>query len=74
MPALIELPEDIRRDVPKLAVSGSVYSDNPSQRMLILNGLVVNEGNSLAPDLMLESIGPRSAVLRFRGTQFRLDY
>lgn len=74
VPALGELPEDIRRTVPKLVVSGSVYSSNPSQRILIVNGQVLNEGATLAPDLVLESIGAKSAVLSLRGTRFRLDY
>ncbi len=74
MPALAELPEDIRRSVPKLVVSGSVYSGNPTQRILIINGQVLNEGATLAPDLVLESIGTKSAVLSLRGMRFRLDY
>jgi len=74
VPALAELPEDIRRTVPKLVVSGTVYSSNPAQRILIVNGQVLNEGATLAPDLILESIGPKSAVLSLRGTRFRLDY
>ena len=74
LPALGELPEDIRRTVPKLVVSGSVHSSNPAQRILIVNGQVLNEGATLAPDLLLETIGPRSAVLNLRGTRFRLDY
>lgn len=73
-PTLGELPEDIRRTVPKLVVSGSVYSSNPAQRILIVNGQVLNEGAVLAPDLVLERIGPKSAVLSLRGTRFRLDY
>lgn len=73
-PTLSELPEDIRRTVPKLVVSGSVYSSNPGQRILIVNGQVLNEGAVLAPDLVLQSIGAKSAVLSVRGTRFRLDY
>ena len=74
VPPLADLPEDIRRTVPKLVVSGSVYSSNPAQRILIVNGQVLNEGATLAPDLVLESIGANSAVLNLRGTRFRLDY
>ena len=74
LPTLSELPEDIRRTVPKLVVSGSVYSSNPGQRILIVNGQVLNEGAVLAPDLVLQSIGAKSAVLSLRGTRFRLDY
>jgi general secretion pathway protein B len=48
VPPLADLPEDIRRTVPKLVVSGSVYSSNPAQRILIVNGQVLNEGATLA--------------------------
>ncbi len=71
---LAELPETTRAAIPKLTVSGSVYSGNAAQRMLIVNGQVLNEGSTVAPDLVLESIGPRSAVLNLRGTRVRLDY
>ena len=74
MLTLAELPETTRAAIPKLTVSGSVYSGNAAQRMLIVNGQVLNEGSTVAPDLVLESIGPRSAVLNLRGTRVRLDY
>ncbi|MBX3587299.1 MAG: general secretion pathway protein GspB [Ramlibacter sp.] len=72
--AISELPQDVRRDLPKLAVTGSVYSANPAQRMLILNGQVFNEGGHPTPDSVLERIGPRSAVLSFRGMRYTLPY
>ncbi len=69
-----ELPEDIRRDLPKLAVSGSVYSSNPAQRMLVLNGQVMQEGGTPGGDVVLEQIRPKSAVLRFRGYRYSLEF
>ncbi|MCW5650726.1 MAG: general secretion pathway protein GspB [Ramlibacter sp.] len=72
--AITELPQDVRRDLPKLAVTGSVYSANPAQRMLILNGQVFNEGGHPTPDSVLERIGPSSAVLSFRGMRYTLPY
>lgn len=69
-----ELPEDVRRDLPKLAVTGSVYSSNPAQRMLVLNGQVMQEGGSPGGDVVLEQIRPKSAVLRFRGYRYSLDF
>jgi general secretion pathway protein B len=72
--AVAELPEDIRRDLPKLVVSGSVYSSNPAQRMLVLNGLVVQEGGTPHNDVVLEQIRPKSAVLLFKGYRYKLDF
>lgn len=71
-PPLAELPAELRRQVPALAVGGSVYSPQPSARMLILNGQVFQEGAILAPQVQLEQIRPKSAVLSVQGQRFEL--
>lgn len=71
---LQELPEDIRRQLPALAISGAVHSADPAQRMLIVNGQVVQEGGQPAPEVALLQIGPKSAVLGFRGYRFSVAY
>ena len=71
IPRLTELPENTRRELPRLVISGSVYSDNPASRFVIINGDVVREGAHLSADLVLEQIGPRELVLRFKGQRFR---
>jgi len=55
-------------------VSGGVYSDNASQRMLIVNGQVANEGAEIAPGLVLEQIRAKSVALRFRGWRYSVGY
>lgn len=71
IPRLAELPESIRRELPKLAISGSVYSEDPASRFVIANGEVLREGAKLGPDHVLEHIHPRELVLRFRGQRYR---
>lgn len=71
IPRLAELPESLRRELPRLAVSGSVYSDDPASRFVMINGEVVREGARLGADLVLEQIGPRELVLRFKGQRYR---
>lgn len=71
IPRLAELPESLRRELPKLTISGSVYSDDPASRFVMVNGEVTREGARLGPDLVLEQIGPRELVLRFKGQRFR---
>lgn len=71
IPRLAELPESIRRELPKLAISGSVYSEDPASRFLIANGEVMREGAKLGPDHVLEQIGARELVLRFKGQRYR---
>lgn len=71
IPRLAELPESTRRELPKLVISGSVYSDDPASRFVMINGEAVREGAKLGPDLVLEQIGPRELVLRFKGQRYR---
>ena len=61
-------------DAPKFAISGGVYSSNPAQRMLIVNGQVVNEGADLGSGVVLDEIRPKAAVLRFRGTRYNVGF
>jgi general secretion pathway protein B len=61
-------------DAPKLAINGGVYSTSKSQRMLIVNGQVFNEGGEVAPGVMLEEIKAKTAVLSFRGARYTVSY
>ena len=69
-----ELPADFRAKLPQVNISGSTYSSNPAQRTLIANGKMVQEGGEIAPGLLLETIGPRNAVLNFQGTRYTIGY
>ena len=72
VPALTELPGDLRQQVPALTIGGSVYSPQASARMVVVNGQVFQEGNTLAPELKLEQIRPKTAVFSIRGTRFEV--
>ena len=72
LPTLADLPADLRQQVPPLAVGGSVYSPQASVRMVIVNGQVFQEGNSLGPELRLEQIRPKTAVFSIRGQRFEV--
>ena len=74
VPLLSDLPEEIRRQIPPLAITGAVYSDNPAQRLLLVNNLVLTQGSLAAPEVSLEEIRVRSSVFSFRGTRFRLAH
>lgn len=71
-PLLSELPEATRREIPALVINGAVYSDNPAQRLLLVNGQVLNQGGEVAPDLKVVEIRSNSSEFSFRGTRFRL--
>ena len=74
VPLLSELPEELRRQIPALAITGAVYSANPAQRLLLVNNQVLTQGGLVAPELTLEEIRAKSSVFSFRGTRFRLAH
>ena len=63
---MADVPPDLRREMPPMTVGGSIYSDSPASRFVMVNGQVVREGEAAAPGVTLERIGPKSAVLRWR--------
>ncbi|HSC63687.1 MAG TPA: general secretion pathway protein GspB [Caldimonas sp.] len=67
-----ELPEEIRRDLPKIVIGGSSYSSAAPSRMVMVNGQVFHEGDRLAPDLVLERIRLKSAVFAFKGWRYEV--
>ena len=69
-----ELPDDVRRSLPALPIGGAMYSRKPADRMLIVNGQVFHEGDAITPELKLEQIRLKSAVLRFRSYQYEITY
>jgi len=71
-PLLSELPTELRSRIPKITITGSVYSDSPAQRLLLVNNLVLTQGGQVAPDLKLEEIQPRSSVFSYKGARFRV--
>ena len=73
-PLLAELSDDIRRQIPALTITGAVYSDNPGQRLLLVNNQVLPQGSLAAPEVTLEVIGTKSSTFSFRGNRFRLQH
>ena len=74
IPLLGDLAEDLRGQIPKLTITGAVYSKDPAQRLLLINNLVLTQGSTVAPDLKLEDIQPHQSVFDFRGTRFRVAH
>ena len=72
MASLAELPADARRSLPPLAFGGSIYSNTPANRLLIVNGQLMHEGDSLGPGVTLEQIKPKAAVLIIGGQRYEI--
>lgn len=70
--SLAELPADVRAGLPALAFGGSIYSNTPANRLLIVNGQLLHEGDALGPGTTLEQIKPKAAVINVRGQRFEI--
>ncbi len=69
-----ELPEAIRRGLPKIAFGGASYSGDKASRMVILNGQVFHEGDTVAPELVLKQVKQKGAVLAYKGYRYELGF
>ncbi|WP_426144438.1 general secretion pathway protein GspB [Polaromonas sp. DSR2-3-2] len=69
-----DLPEDLRRQIPPLLITGSVYSNNPDKRLLLVNNQVLPQGSLAAPGVTLEQIQAKSSVFSYQGTRFRVAH
>lgn len=57
-----------------MAITGAVYSENPAQRLLLVNGQVLSQGSQVAPDLTVVEIHSNNSEFNFRGTRFRMAH
>jgi general secretion pathway protein B len=68
------LPEVIQREVPKVVFGGYIYSQNPADRLMLIDKTLRREGEQVAPGLVLERLLPKAAVMNYRGYRYRVPY
>ncbi len=66
-----DLPLDIQAGIPDMVFSAHVYSSNPQQRSVVINGNFMEQGDSLTSKLRLDEITPGGVVFDFDGVRFR---
>ncbi|MES2536538.1 MAG: general secretion pathway protein GspB [Pseudomonadota bacterium] len=74
VPTLRQLPANIQREIPALAIGGYIYASSPAERSMLINKKLLREGDQVAPGLMLETMMAREAVLNYRGYRYRIAY
>lgn len=72
LPSFSELPEDIRKEIPDLTIIAHIYSNNPSSRMVNINGDVLREGETLSGKLKVEEITVSGVTFHYKAHLFRL--
>ena len=66
--SLSELPDTVRKDLPKVVFSGHLYSSDPNSRVVFVDqGRSVKEGGQIVDELILHEITPTGVVVEFRG-------
>lgn len=68
---LAELPDAVRAELPAVAITGHVWSEDASMRMLTLQDRILREGSEAVPGVRVEEITPEGAVLSFKGYRYR---
>jgi general secretion pathway protein B len=74
VPTLRELPDNIRQEIPQLAVGGYIYSANRAERSVLINKRLLHEGDEVAPGLTLERMTPSGMVFNYKGYRYRSGY
>lgn len=71
-PFITDLSQQVRNPIPTILYQRHDYSGQVSRASVVMNGKTLRQGGSPAAGVKLEEILPNSAVLNYRGTQFRL--
>jgi len=67
-----ELPDSIRNSLPELKMTVHSYDESPQARFAIINNKTLKEGQFLLPELKLEQITPKGAILNYNSHRFLL--
>ncbi|MDH5202276.1 MAG: general secretion pathway protein GspB [Nitrospirota bacterium] len=69
---LNELPIPIQQSLPAFAISVFLYSEDPTSRMVKINGQMMREGQYLTAGLKLEEITSEGVILSYKNYRFRI--
>lgn len=69
---LKSLPESVKEDLPDINISVFVYSDDPSSRVVKINGQTLREGQELTDGLKVEKIVPEGIIFNYEDYRFRV--
>lgn len=51
-----------------------MYSNNPADRLVLIDKVLRHEGEEVAPGLVLEKLLPKAALMNYRGTRYKVAY
>lgn len=62
-----EAPPAIAQELPAIKISLHSYSANPGERIAMINGTLMKEGDTIAPGLRLEQITAEGVIVGYKG-------
>jgi general secretion pathway protein B len=68
----VNLTPELKAQFPPLAIGGSIWSDDPPRRFVLIAGQVVREGETAVGGVVVERIGQRTLIVRWRGERIEL--
>jgi general secretion pathway protein B len=74
VPTLRELPEQLQREIPPVAIGGYIYSPNRGDRSILIDKKLLREGDQISPNLTLEKMLPNGVILNYKGYRYRTSY
>ena len=66
------LPEEIKKELPDISISGHIYSNNPGSRIVNINGRIIREGEDVSNGLKVEEITVSGVIFSYRELRFRI--
>ena len=72
LPFLKDLSAKLQAEIPTLKFAGHTYSENPYQRMIIINSKILREGDMIDRNTRLAEINWEGVTIEFNGTRFQV--
>ncbi|WP_394391938.1 general secretion pathway protein GspB [Shewanella woodyi] len=72
LPSYGQLPAGLQLQVPEFNINAHVYSSDPNNRWLNVDGAELQQGDSIGGKLEIVEIRPRDVVLAIQGTEFKV--
>jgi general secretion pathway protein B len=70
---IAELPDTVRTGLPPaMSVSTHIYSTEPSERLVSVNGSIGREGREIFKGVTVDAITPEGVILKSQGYKFRV--
>lgn len=67
-----QLPESVRRELPDISIKGHIYSNDPSSRVVNINGIIIREGDTVSEGLKVEEITLSGVIIDYQGVRFHM--